>query len=98
MVATKRKNMSESYTKLPRVTSTHDRYYYDMLVELSDLIDFNLPIFNGKSLRNRSLGSVQTILVEMALQNDDILNNLRNYMILKGKDWTPITYWNMKKY
>jgi hypothetical protein len=98
LVTIKRKNMSESYSKLPRITSTHDRYYYDMLVELSDLIDFNLPIFNGKSLRNRSLGSVQTLLVEMALQNDDILDRLRKYMVLKGDGWTPVTYHNMKRY
>lgn len=94
----RRKNISESYEKLPRVTSTHDRFYYDMLAELGDLVDFNHPIFKGRSLRNRSLGSVQTVLVEMALQNNDILNKLRDYMVLNGRDWTPVTYYNMRRY
>lgn len=94
----RRSNMSESYHKLPRVTSTHDRHYYDMLVDLSDLIDFKNPIFYGRSMRNRSLGSVQTVLVEMALQNDDILENLKNYMVLRGKDWKPIKFYGMRKY
>ncbi len=94
----KRINMSESYNKPPRINSTHERFYYDMIVELSDLIDFNHPIFKGKSLRNRSLGSVQTILVEMALQNEEILQKLRKYMVLKGKDWTPVHFYGMRKY
>lgn len=94
----RRSNMSESYQKVPRVASTHNRHYYDMLVELSLLIDFNHPIFNGKGLRNRSLGSVQTVLVEMALQNKDILEKLRDYMILDGKDWKPVNFYGIKKY
>ncbi len=94
----RRKNMSESYTKLPRTTSTHNRFIYDSLVELADLMDFNHPIFDGKSVRNRSVGSVQTVLVEMALQNEDILQQLRKYMVLQGKDWTPVHYYGMRKY
>lgn len=90
--------MSESYKKLPRITSTHDRYYYDMIVELSDLIDFNNQIFEGKSVRNRSLGSVQTLLVEMALQNEEIINKLKKYMVLNGMDWYPVHFYGMRKY
>lgn len=92
-----RSNISESYYKPPRVNSTHDRHTYDALIELSSLIDFNHPVFNGRSLRNRSLGSVQTVLVELALENEDILNQLKKYMIESGKDWTPILYY-AKKY
>lgn len=93
-----RSNMSESHKKNPRVSSTHTRDNYDRLAELSTLIDFNHPIFNGRSLRNHSLGSAQTVLVEMALQNPDILSKLRQYMVLEGRDWTPISYYGMKVY
>jgi len=93
-----RRNMSESYKRLPRITSTYNRYYYDMIVELSELIDFNHPVFRGKSVRNRSLGSVQMLLVEMALQNDEVLQTLKKYMIWRGRDWTPVNFYGMKKY
>lgn len=93
-----RRNMSESYKRLPRITSTYNRYYYDMIVELSELIDFNHPVFRGKSVRNRSLGSVQMLLVEMALQNDEVLQTLKKYMIWRGMDWTPVNFYGMKKY
>lgn len=91
-----RKNISESYTKLPRTNSTHSRQTYDTLAELAGLIDFNHPKLKHRAMRNHSLGSVQTVLVEMALQNDDILNKLRQYMVLDGKDWKPIIYYRDK--
>jgi hypothetical protein len=92
----KRKNISESYTKLPRVTSTHERHTYDALAELADLIDFNHPKLKNKSMRNRSLGSVQTLIVEIALQNEDVLKTLRKYMVLEGRDWYPILHYRQK--
>lgn len=93
-----RKNVSESYVKLPRVTSTHDRFIYDNLVELADLIDFNHPAFKNRSMRNRSLGSVQTVLVEMALQNEEIVSKLKEYMVLQGKDWIPSKHYYSTRY
>jgi hypothetical protein len=95
-MAIKRKNISESYKKLPRVSSTHDRHTYDALAELADLIDFNHPIFEGKPMRNRSLGSVQALIVEIALQNEQVLEKLRNYMVLGGQDWYPILHYRRR--
>lgn len=87
----KRKNMSESYEDQPRVNSTHSRYIYDILVELADQINFNHPLLRYKSMRSRSLGSVQALLVEMALDNEEIRTKLRKFMVNEGRNWTYIS-------
>lgn len=91
-----RRHNSESFDRLPRINSTHDRHTYDAIVELSEMINFHHPVFRGRSLRSRSLGSVQTVLVEMALENEDILRQLRKYMNVNGKGWFPITYYSKR--
>jgi hypothetical protein len=92
----KRKNVSEFYYTPPRASSTHDRFVYDALVEISDLVDFQNPIFTGKHMRSRSVGSAQALLVEIALQNEDVINTLKKYMLREGKDWRPILHYKYK--
>lgn len=91
-----RRHNSESLDRLPRVNSTHDRHTYDAIVELSEMINFYHPVFRNRSLRSRSLGSVQTVLVELALEDEDVLNQLRKYMNKNGETWFPITYYSKR--
>ena len=92
----KRVHASESYNSLPRANSTHTRFVYDTLVELSIQVDFRHPIFADKAMRSRSVGSAQAFIVEVALQNEEVLNTIRKYLINQGKDWYPILHYRQK--
>lgn len=96
MVVIKRKNLSESYNTLPRVNSTHNRFVFDALAELSSQIDFRHPSLRDKPMRSHSIGSAQALVVEIALQNEDVLNTIRKYLINGGKDWYPILHYRHK--
>lgn len=82
-------NRSETYDKYCRVISTHKRSLFDELVQISDNIDFSHPRFMSKHKRNRSLGSAQAFIIELALTDDYFIDKLRKYMINEGKDYCP---------
>lgn len=83
-------NRSETYSNYCRVSSTHKRSIYDELVKISDHMDFNHPMFMNKHKRNRSLGSAQAFIVELALTDEQFLKKLRQYMMDKGKEYAPV--------
>lgn len=83
----------DSYDKYLRVISMHSRTIFAQLEQLSLNIDFRLPIFEGRGKRNRSLGSVQALLVELILTDEDIrpiaLKKLRSLMVNAGRQYNP---------
>lgn len=86
-------SLSESYEYQPRVTSTYRRTIYEELEKISQHIDFRHPIFRGRHKRNRSLGSVQALIVELALTDEQFLEKLRRFMINGGRDWKPTIHY-----
>lgn len=82
--------ISEAYRKPPRITSTYSRTMFDELCKIADEIDFGRPIFAGRFKRNRSLGSVQAFIVELAVCDETFRSNLRRYMLYGGRYWCPI--------
>jgi hypothetical protein len=83
----------DSYEKYLRVISMHSRTMFCQLEQLSLNLDFRLPIFEGRGKRNRSLGSVQALLVELMLTDEDIrpiaIKKLKQLMINAGKNYEP---------
>lgn len=77
-------DIGESFIELPRVTSTHSRVTYSNLIQIADNLDFRNPIFNGRAKRNRSLGSAQAFVVELALADRTFRERLKTYMIGGG--------------
>ena len=78
-------DIGETHEELPRVTSTHSRVTYSNLIQVADNLDFRSPIFHGKAKRNRSLGSAQAFVVELALADRSFRERLKRYMIGEGK-------------
>lgn len=78
-------DIGESFVELPRVTSTHSRVTYSNLIQIADNLDFRNPIFHGKAKRNRSLGSAQAFVVELALSDTAFRDRLKRYMIGGGQ-------------
>lgn len=60
-------DVGETYESGPRINSSHNRTTYSRLVQLTDNLNFNSPVFDGMMKRNRSLGSTQAFIVELAL-------------------------------
>lgn len=81
--------MSETYYQSPRAISTYSRSIYGELVRISDNIDFNKSVFMNRQKRNRSIGSAQALIVELALTDEYFLNKIRSFMINNGKQWFP---------
>ncbi|WP_400164842.1 hypothetical protein ACAF76_006180 [Brevibacillus sp. TJ4] len=77
----------ETFVELPRVTSTHSRVTYGNLIQLADNLDFRNPIFYGRAKRNRSLGSAQAFVVELALADRGFRERLKRYMIAGGRQF-----------
>lgn len=77
-------DIGETHEELPRVTSTHSRVMYENLIQVADNLDFRNPIFNGRAKRNRSLGSAQAFVVELALADRTFRERLKTYMIGGG--------------
>lgn len=90
-------DIGESYGEYLRVTSTHSRTIYSELLKISDNIDFRHPRFARRQKRNRSVGSAQAFIVELALTDEKFLARLRDYMIDNGKHWRPHIHY-MDKY
>lgn len=82
-------SIGESYDYAPRVTSTHSRTIFAELEKIADNIDFRHPIFARRMKRNRSLGSAQALIVELALTDEKFQERLRKYMVEGGKYWYP---------
>lgn len=78
-------DIGETHAELPRVTSTHSRTMYGNLIKVADNLDFRNPIFNGRAKRNRSLGSAQAFIVELALADPAFRVKVKRYMIGEGK-------------
>lgn len=79
--------MGETHEELPRVTSTHSRTMYGNIIGIADNLDFRNPIFYGKAKRNRSLGSAQAFVVELALADKHFRERLKQYMIRGGANF-----------
>lgn len=82
-------SIGESYDYSPRVTSTHSRTIFAELEKIADNIDFRHPIFARRMKRNRSLGSAQALIVELALTDEKFQQRLKKYMVEGGKHWYP---------
>lgn len=82
-------SLGESYNRQLRATSMYSRSIYAELEKISDNIDFRHARFMQKSKRNRSIGSTQAFIVELALTDEQFLANLRKFMVNNGRDWTP---------
>jgi len=80
-------DVGETHEELPRVTSTHSRTMYGNLIKAADNLDFRNPIFSTRSKRNRSLGSAQAFIVELALSDRIFREKLKRYMIAGGKQF-----------
>ncbi|MGF9907078.1 hypothetical protein [Brevibacillus porteri] len=80
-------DIGETHVELPRVSSTHSRVMYVNLIQIADNLDFRNPIFHGRAKRNRSLGSAQAFVVELALADQVFREKLKRYMIGGGKQF-----------
>ncbi|WP_103110490.1 hypothetical protein [Brevibacillus reuszeri] len=80
-------DIGETHVELPRVISTHSRVMYGNLIQVADNLDFRNPIFNGRAKRNRSLGSAQAFIVELALADRSFREKLKRFMIGGGKQF-----------
>lgn len=80
-----------------QVNSTYRATIHSELIKISDNIDFGQDFFKGRMKRNRSLGSVQALIVELALTHPEVKEHMRKvlkrYMIGGGKNWTPETWY-----
>jgi hypothetical protein len=82
-------SLGETYDRNMRATSVHSRTIYAELEKISWSIEFNHPRFMNKTKRNRSLGSVQALIVELALVDPAFLKRLKQFMVHGGKEWVP---------
>lgn len=78
-------DLGETFTDLPRVTSTHSLVTYGNLLRAADNLDFRQEIFRYRAKRNRSIGSAQAFIVELALADREFRERLKKYMIAGGK-------------
>ena len=80
--------LGETYDRNLRVTSLYSRSIFAELENISNHIDFRHPRFMFRAKRNRSLGSVQAFIVELALTDDAFMARLRQFMIDGGRGYT----------
>jgi hypothetical protein len=80
-------HMGETYDRNLRVTSMYSRTIYAQLEQICDNMDFNHPRFINKAKRNRSIGSAQAFVVELALTDEQFLAKLRKFMMNGGRDF-----------
>lgn len=80
-------DIGETFAELPRVTSTHSRVMYGNLIQLADNLDFRNPVFAGRAKRNRSVGSAQAFVVEIAMADRMFRERIKRYMIAEGKQF-----------
>jgi len=80
-------DIGETFVELPRVTSTHSRVMYGNLLQIADNLDFRNPVFAGRAKRNRSVGSAQAFIVELALADRAFRERIKRFMIAGGKQF-----------
>ncbi|MGG1263880.1 hypothetical protein [Brevibacillus laterosporus] len=80
-------DIGETYEQMPQVKSIYNRQFYANLVSVANNINFNSPIFYGMSKRNRSLGSAQAFICELALGNPQFREYLKQFMVGGGKNF-----------
>lgn len=78
-------DIGETFEELPRVTSTHSRVMYGNLIQVADNLDFRNQLFTRRAKRNRSIGSAQAFVVELALADPNFRKELQKFMIGGGK-------------
>lgn len=81
--------ISEHKNASPSANSIYSRATFQNLLTLAEHFDFTDPIFLNKRKRNRSVGSVQSLIVELALQDEDFIKKLRSFMLYNGLHWKP---------
>lgn len=75
----------ETYETAPRVNSSHLRITYSRLIHLADNLNFNTSVFTDMLKRNRSLGSAQAFILELALADKRFVeDNLLPFCIGDG--------------
>ncbi len=80
-------SLGETYNRNLRATSMYTRTVFAELEKIADNIDFRHPRFMCKAKRNRSLGSAQAFIVELALTDEKFVEKLRQYMVGGGEDY-----------
>jgi hypothetical protein len=84
---------SERYKGVPRVSSSLSRTIHAELCKIAENVDFTHHRYMGKAKRNRSLGSVTALVMEIALADpevrDKVYEKLRKHMVDNGKHWSP---------
>jgi hypothetical protein len=70
-----------------RINSTYRESVYKEISKISDNIDFSDPRFFNRQKRNRSLGSAQAFIVELALSDERFIEKLRTYMVDGGRGY-----------
>lgn len=78
-----------TYNEPPRVTSSYSWSIYQELEKIAENIDFRHPRFINRKKRNRSLGSVQAFIVELALTDERFIQKLKRYMVAGGTYYVP---------
>lgn len=92
-------DLGEAYHELPRVNSVHVRTTYSKLIQVSNNINFNTPVFEGMAKRNRSLGSAQAFIVELALGNQQFVDKmLKPFMLYGGENLILGTHYMDNQY
>lgn len=92
-------DLGESYYELPRVNSVHLRPTYSKLIQVSNNINFNTPVFEGMAKRNRSLGSAQAFIVELALSDKHFIERmLKPFMLYGGENFMIGTHYLDRQY
>lgn len=89
-------SLGDSYKKFPRVTSQYSYTTYAQLEKICQHMDFRHTVFKGRMKRNRSLGSVQAFIVELALNDMQFVDRLRKYMVRGGRDYVHEVYYHDK--
>lgn len=80
-------DLGESFKELPRINSVHLRTTYSKLIQVSNNINFNTPVFDNMAKRNRSLGSAQAFIVEQALGDPKFVDKmLKPFMLYGGEN------------
>lgn len=79
--------VAEDQYDVPRVASQYSRTIYTTLWNIASHLDARSPVFMTKRKRSHSMGSVQALIVELALTDQHFVNKLRRFMVNQGRDY-----------
>lgn len=82
---------AEDHYDVPRIASKYSRSIYTTLWNIASHLDGRSPIMMTKRKRSHSMGSVQALIVELALTDQDFVHKLRLFMVNQGKDYVHHT-------